>query len=109
MMAETTVQLDYANPPRWHRRRWFRRVMLGILLIALSAAAWRWGPEKWERAKLLYWQRQCMNYTAPADQIAYDQEPGGTSTLLKVGSRYTAWNEAFWLGPQGLARFTAAA
>jgi hypothetical protein len=29
----------------------------------------RWAPEVWERVRMLYWQRQCMRYTAPAGQL----------------------------------------
>jgi hypothetical protein len=81
-MSESTVQLDYAKPPRWHRRMWLGRAIILIALMTGGVAAWRRGPEKWERAKLLYWQWRCMNFTAPAEEVVFDRNPAGKSELL---------------------------
>jgi hypothetical protein len=64
-----------------------------MALIAFGGIAWRWGPEKWERAKLLYWQWRCMNYSPPPDEIVYDQVPNGRSALLNGSSKYVAVTE----------------
>jgi hypothetical protein len=62
--------LPYAPPPALHRQRRFRRALfrLAILSIVIWAGA-RWGPVAWQRAALLYRQRQCLRYTAPAEKI----------------------------------------
>jgi hypothetical protein len=65
-------------------------MVLGIALATVAGSAWRWGPEKWERAELLYWQWRCMNYSPAADEIVYDQEPNGRSALLDGSSKYVA-------------------
>jgi len=98
-MSESDIQLDYAKPPRWHRRRWFARAMIAVALIAVAASAWRWGPEKWEKAQLLYWQWRCMTYSPPADQIVFDQDPAGKSPLLNGGQEYIPVVESGFDGP----------
>lgn len=79
----TSAPLGYAAPPPWHRRRRFRRAGRVVVLIGLVAAGWRWGPPAWRHVRLLYWQRQCLAYTTPADQVVYDENPVRAATLLK--------------------------
>jgi hypothetical protein len=63
--------LEYAQrPPAMRRWRW--RIVFAALAVVLAALAITRGPAVWDRAMLLYWQRQCMNYRAPADQVVYD-------------------------------------
>src|SRR4051794_39233692 len=71
-MPEVSAQLDYAPAPPVLRRRRARRVMLGIVLLAVVVAGWRWGPGAYRRASLLYWQRQCLRYAAPGERVVYD-------------------------------------
>ena len=78
--------LAYAPPPRWHRRRRFRRAVGVVLLLAAGAAAWRYGKSAWTRGRLLYYQRQCLAYTAPPDQVVYEQDPVRAAALLSRGS-----------------------
>lgn len=61
--------LDYGPPLPWHKRRRVRRaaILLAFALLILSAP-W-WGAPIWRHAKVLYWQRQCMNYKMPAGGI----------------------------------------
>jgi hypothetical protein len=62
--------LEYGPPPALHRRRWLRRLALRLTVLAvLVAAGARWGPVAWRQSELLYRQRQCLQYTAPPDQI----------------------------------------
>jgi hypothetical protein len=49
-------------PPR--PRRWPRRVALITVLCSFAALIFYRQPIT-ARAKLLYWQRQCLNYTRP--------------------------------------------
>lgn len=59
-----------------------RRVM-GLLLLAIVAgAAWWFHAPLWQRAKLLYYQRQCLNFTAPPEQVVYDENNGTVSPLI---------------------------
>lgn len=82
--------LEYAPAPPWQRRRWFRRMVIAVCVLAFTAAAWRWGPEKWQRAKLLYWQHQCLHYSTSADEVVFDESPNGDSVLLKKPG-YVRW------------------
>jgi hypothetical protein len=66
-VSGSLLQLDYARRPAWHRRRALRWIAVGVVLVVVAGSGWRWGPEKWKRAELLYWQWRCLRYTAPAD------------------------------------------
>jgi hypothetical protein len=86
MMENTTTTSDppplsYAPPPMWHRRRLFRRIVLCLVLVAMAGAGTRWGPQYYRQGRLLYWQRKCMEYRAPADQVVYDRGPGAAALL----------------------------
>jgi hypothetical protein len=63
--------LSYAQRPTT-ARRWRWRVVFGVLAVTIGLLAWARGPAVYDRAMLLYWQRQCMNYRAPADQVVYE-------------------------------------
>ncbi len=92
--------LDYAPAPPLQRRRWFRRTVMVAFMLSLAGITWRWGPEKWQRAKLLYWQRQCLNYSQPADEVVYDQDPTRDSAWAKQpGYRATPLTSAWYPSP----------
>lgn len=61
--------LDYAPAPSC----WRHRATLWSLVIALIVmAATTWGPGACRRAQLLHYQRQCLAYRAPSDQVVTD-------------------------------------
>jgi hypothetical protein len=66
-----------------HRRRRFRLGLLVVVLLGLAVAGWRWGPAGWKHAQLLYWQRQCLAYAAPGEQVVYDNDPDRAAGLLQ--------------------------
>jgi hypothetical protein len=79
-------QLDYAPaPPK--RRKWLWRTLALILGICVGLASVRWGPQFVRTAKVLYWQRQCLNYSAPADRVVYEEDPDAAEKLMTSGSR----------------------
>ena len=73
--------IDYAPPAPWHRRRRWRRAITALALVAALAAGLRFGPRAGRRARVLYWQHQCMTFMLPADQIVYDDTPAGLNAL----------------------------
>ena len=73
--------LDYAPGAPIRRRRRIRRVIRLGLALATVIAAFVWGPTIWSRAKLLYHQRQCLTYVAPADQVVFDSNPTRVALL----------------------------
>ncbi|MGA2583698.1 MAG: hypothetical protein ABSG31_10515 [Tepidisphaeraceae bacterium] len=79
--------LDYA-PARSNRRRLIMRSAGLLILIALTYSAWRWGPGVARQAEILYWQRQCMNYSPGPDVVAYEEDPTAAANLMKKGSDY---------------------
>jgi hypothetical protein len=82
MKTETSIPLHYAKAPSpWPRR--VRRILLGLLLAAAGWACWRFGRYAWNQARVLYWQRQCMNFALPRGTVVYEEEPTAAARLLK--------------------------
>jgi hypothetical protein len=57
-------------------------VLLAVL-VCLAVAGWRWGPPAWKHGQFLYWQRQCLAYAAPVDQVVYENDPERAAKLLR--------------------------
>src|SRR5262245_23180619 len=79
--------LDYAPPIPWRRTRTARRIVLGTILLTTVLVAWRFAPRAWYQARLLYWQRQCMNYSTPSGQIVFSAKDS-VSLLAPEWSRF---------------------
>jgi hypothetical protein len=99
--AANVPPLDYA-PPRRRRRRWVLRGGVAVVLLALAVAAVRWGPTYWAKARLLYWQRRCLTYHAPADLVVYEKNSPDAARLAALGGEYA---NAAPSGPPGMAPF----
>jgi hypothetical protein len=67
-MAHIPAQLEYAPTPVWHRRPRLRRALLAASLLALVALSLKWLGPAWDHARLLFFQGQCLTYTAPPEQ-----------------------------------------
>jgi hypothetical protein len=76
------VRLDYGRAPS-RRRRWLRRIAIVLCMTVMGVASWRWGPQAWRQARILYWQRQCLRYSASADQVVYTTDVAVAAGLLK--------------------------
>lgn len=72
--------LDYARAPSSLRRN-LRRAFLTIIIVAAATAGLKWGPVAWQQMQILYWQRQCMNYTAPPEMVVYDENADAVKNL----------------------------
>ena len=73
MPTPVASQLEYSSVPLpWYRRRKMRLLLLFAALVAVAFAGWRWGPRLLMRARISYWQHECLSYTAPADQVVYE-------------------------------------
>jgi hypothetical protein len=73
MPTPAASRLDYsALPLAWHRRRKVRLLLLLAALGAVLFTTWRWGPRLLMRVRINYWQHECLSYTAPADQVVYE-------------------------------------
>lgn len=83
-MSDAPAQLDYAQPPPWHRSKRFRRGMLLVVALAIASVLYFRGGRWLLRAELLYWQYRCLNYSVPPDEIIYDS--GGTTGSSPSGT-----------------------
>ena len=75
--------LEYSPRPAWHKRGQLRRITLLCIIIGIGGAAWLWGRKAIDRTSMLYWQHRCLTYSAPPDQIVYEQNPRKAAALLK--------------------------
>ena len=80
--------LEYAPGEPVRRRRRVRRVVLYLALLGVLLAGWKWGPLGWRQGRLLYWQRECLNYTRPAGSLLWEEDPVKAGALLKVNADY---------------------
>jgi hypothetical protein len=64
-------QLRRAAPFLRRCRRGLWRATPWVLSMAAVFAAARWGRDALRHAEALYWQRRCMAYAAPAEQVAF--------------------------------------
>lgn len=74
MRRAASEPLEYAPPTPWRRKLW-RRVGIALLVISTLVIVLRLGPIAWHRAEVLHWQKACLNYQAPADQVVFKLAP----------------------------------
>jgi hypothetical protein len=67
--------LQYAAGGR-RKRRWVRRALAALVVLGTATGATYFRKPIWAQARLLYWQRQCMNYEEPPGHVAYLQVGG---------------------------------
>src|SRR5215212_5407675 len=78
--------LEYGHSAGSRRR--MRTALVVTIVVIITFAAWQRGPAAWGRMRLLYWQRQCLRYQPPADQVVYEDEPEAATALLGIGPPY---------------------
>jgi hypothetical protein len=78
--------LQYAKALPWHRQRRWRRVMLGTFVCILALVSWRWGKPVWRWGQVQYYQRLCLRYSRPADQIVA-LEGGDPDEIIAVAAK----------------------
>jgi hypothetical protein len=81
-MIQRPVQLEYAPGAPIRRRKRIGRIVIIILVVGLGLGAWKYHGAVWDRAKLLYFQHQCLSYEAPTDRVVYDEDDNSPSPLL---------------------------
>jgi hypothetical protein len=59
-----------------------------VVLLALGVTAVRRGPIYWAKARLLYWQRRCLTYRAPADLVVYEKNSDDAVRLVALAGEY---------------------
>jgi hypothetical protein len=73
--------LEYAPSSQRSLWRRLRRVLRICLVITVALVAWKWGWVTWNKTVLLYHQHQCLSYSAPADQVVFDTDPGRVAKM----------------------------
>jgi hypothetical protein len=101
-------QLAYAPRGRWAWRL-PRRYALAGAGVALAIVAWRWSGDAARAAQVIYWSRQCMRYSPPADLVVFEQDASRIAPLMRANAGYhvSTAGEAdpphAWLSPQSYA------
>jgi hypothetical protein len=85
--SSSSSPLEYAPAAPVLRRRRVRRVIYALMAAVVGVVLWRAGPPFARQVRYVYWQRQCMTFSAPADFVAYEEDPTRAAALLKQ-SRY---------------------
>lgn len=63
-------------------------ISIAAAMLLCGGGVWRWWPQISDRVSLLYWQRQCMTYTAPPDRVVFTTDPDGGRALLRADKAY---------------------
>lgn len=96
-MKRGPVQIEYGpGRPRLHRRRRLQRWLVAAAVILVVSVALPKAWTAWNQVVLIYWQRQCLDYTFPANQPAAGL---GTPTC------YSRFIKAFGQGNTGTVLF----
>ena len=96
-MSNSTTTLEYAAPLAWHRRRWLQRtIVLSSVAAALAVAVALVVPPLWPQWQYLRIQSRCLNYSPPADQVVYEEDPQESARLL--ASESTAYHRLIYHG-----------
>ena len=95
--ATNAATLDYAPAPAVVRTRWFRRLVVVSVLLAIVIGTWKYGATWLSQARVLWWQRTCMAYAQPADRVVYTDTPHEAAQLQKSGDylRFYSGGAAF--------------
>ena len=83
----TPSNLEYAPPFPLRKRRAFRRAVAVVLLACGVVVGLLLGPGFWHAARIQYWQRACLRYEPPADQVVCEEAPawaGNTPPFLSA-------------------------
>jgi hypothetical protein len=99
--SSQAVPLEYPiSTSPWRRR--IRLALLGLILVATILCTWHWGPYICHQTKLLYWQRQCMNFSLPPNTVVYEGEPTNAAQTAALAPQcwrsFCDTNNSHWVG-----------
>lgn len=83
-----SIPLNYAPALPWHRRRRFRRLLLGGVVLILAGCGYWFRQPLWLEMQVRYWAWACEHRHAPADQVIWSNRPEVVQRLAG-DSRYT--------------------
>lgn len=102
MTTDSSPKLDYAPAPPTLRSARTRRWAIAIGAVLLVAGVVNVTPRAVRRLQVVYWQRQCMDYTALPTQVVYDNDPMEIPRLIAPRLNYDgslASGHAFLIPP----------
>lgn len=85
--AETgSVVLEYGkHRPRFWRNFWL--AVAGVLVAGVIFCCLMWGKAWYRHVAVYYWQGRCLNYTAPATQVVYEEDVARGEALVRADGR----------------------
>jgi hypothetical protein len=78
------------------QRRWPRRIFIAVILACAFVLSARYGPDGVAFLEFIYLQARCAGYSAPADQVVYEEDPARAAKLLQG----EAYREVRFLRPE---------
>jgi hypothetical protein len=69
-MTLPTQLLSYAPRRRRWVLRWMKRSAAVLVLLAIFAAEWRFGPAGWHSARIWYWERECYRIRSATARLS---------------------------------------
>jgi hypothetical protein len=84
----SAAPLDYAMKKPGHFRRHAAGYMLLASAIVAAGVIFYYHQPLLFKARLLYWQRQCLNYERPGDAVITELDPRKADELMRHDSDY---------------------
>jgi len=83
-MTVNSIELDYAPKPSLRKRRWFRRLAWGLVVVMVVAATLQFGGGVRNPMRAAYWERRCLGFSISPDTVAYEEDPARAAALWKA-------------------------
>lgn len=99
--SDAPTQLNYAQTPKWHRRKLTKRIVIAVIVVALLPFVIRLARSSIYRAQLVYWQNRCLSYR-PEQQQPVLKWTDSSKTIKVSGFTPTDWTNFYsLLSPPG--------
>src|SRR5689334_11910558 len=79
----TPAPLDYAPRPPGHIRRHAVLYLIVLLLLSIAFTLFYYRQPLFAKARILYWQRQCLTYSRPPDSVIAELDPQRADNLMR--------------------------
>jgi hypothetical protein len=97
------LRLHYAERDR-RSRRWVWRSIAVLVVLGTGASAVYFRKTIWAQARLLYWQRQCMNYGQPPGHVACEAV-GADAPASEKAARDARFSRTGYTGSVGFVEY----
>lgn len=76
------TELQYAPGAPARRRRFVRRVLVGLALLVAAVVAWRYVPDAWQRWRVRSLAEQARTFAFPQGTVIYEGDPSGAGAAV---------------------------